>query len=70
MVDFGKEVRLVLAARGETAREIAERSGFSEVKISRLLNGRTRLTTEARRRLLTALYPEGSEEVTDDHSAA
>ncbi len=70
MVDFGREVRLVLAARGATALEIARRSGLSEVKVSRLLNGRTRLTPQAREQVLKALYPDVTQEVSDDRSSA
>ena len=70
MVDFGREVRLVLANRGATARELAAQSGLHETKVSRLLHGHVRLTPELQRKVVAALYPGAFEEAGRDEPAA
>ncbi len=54
--ESGAVLRVAMAVRGISGRELSRRTGIHTSRLSRLLNGRETLTPETRRRIERAVF--------------
>ena len=70
MAQATDELRIVMAVRRLTARDVSRRSGIHDSRLSRIFNGQERLTPQTERRIIEAIWPEAFGGADDDHPAA
>ncbi len=58
MVNCGRELRITIAARGLTDKDVARRANIHPSRLSRILRGREPLSQAAGRKIIQAIYPE------------